>query len=174
MLNDGPTGTRGYRRVIIGPDHPYVAGGLPMDAPGVGLGQNDGFMMRDSVVHEVDAVRFLLERLRQRADGAEAEQVNACLDAGVPVLCEEPLTTGRPAMTSRECWRVGSTGARCWSRTGAVTLCFPQAAVACGRTTTGSVRGSRLPGCAGVNDLSGQQQFILAALKERSSVRYVC
>ena len=43
MLNEGPAGTRGYRRVIIGPDHPYVAGGLPMDAPGVGLGQNDGF-----------------------------------------------------------------------------------------------------------------------------------
>ncbi len=43
MLNDGPAGARGYRRVIIGPDHPYVAGGLPMDAPGVGLGQNDGF-----------------------------------------------------------------------------------------------------------------------------------
>jgi predicted dehydrogenase len=43
MLNEGSAGTRGYRRVIIGPDHPYVAGGLPMDAPGVGLGQNDGF-----------------------------------------------------------------------------------------------------------------------------------
>ncbi len=43
MLNDGPVGARGYRRVIIGPDHPYVSGGLPMDAPGVGLGQNDGF-----------------------------------------------------------------------------------------------------------------------------------
>jgi predicted dehydrogenase len=44
MLNEGPPATRGYRRVIIGPDHPYVAGGLPMDAPGVGLGQNDGFV----------------------------------------------------------------------------------------------------------------------------------
>jgi predicted dehydrogenase len=43
MLNEGPSGTRGYRRVIIGPDHPYVAGGLAMDAPGVGLGQNEGF-----------------------------------------------------------------------------------------------------------------------------------
>ena len=43
MLNEGPSGTRGYRRVIIGPDHPYFAGGLPMDAPGVGVGQNDGF-----------------------------------------------------------------------------------------------------------------------------------
>ena len=43
MLNEGPTGTRGYRRVIIGPDHPYFAGGFPMDAPGVGVGHNDGF-----------------------------------------------------------------------------------------------------------------------------------
>ena len=45
VLNEGSAaGTNGYRRVIIGPDHPYVAGGLPMDAPGVGLGQNDGFV----------------------------------------------------------------------------------------------------------------------------------
>jgi predicted dehydrogenase len=43
MLNEGPAGTRGYRRVIIGPDQPYFAGGLPMDAPGAGIGQNDGF-----------------------------------------------------------------------------------------------------------------------------------
>ena len=27
----------------IGPDHPYVTGGLPMDFPGVGYGQNDLF-----------------------------------------------------------------------------------------------------------------------------------
>jgi len=44
MLNEGPTATRGYRRVVIGPEHPYVAGGLAMDAPGVGLGQNEGFV----------------------------------------------------------------------------------------------------------------------------------
>jgi predicted dehydrogenase len=43
MLNEGPAGQRGYRRVIIGPEHPYFAGGLPMDAPGVNLGQNEGF-----------------------------------------------------------------------------------------------------------------------------------
>ena len=43
MLNEGAAGTRGYRRVIIGPDQPYFAGGLPMDAPGAGIGQNDGF-----------------------------------------------------------------------------------------------------------------------------------
>jgi predicted dehydrogenase len=46
MVNEGPPSTRGFRRVIIGPDHPYVAGGLAMDAPGVGLGQNDGFVFQ--------------------------------------------------------------------------------------------------------------------------------
>jgi predicted dehydrogenase len=44
MINEGNPGSQGFRRVIIGPDHPYVAGGLPMDAPGVGLGQNEGFV----------------------------------------------------------------------------------------------------------------------------------
>ncbi len=44
MLNEGPVGQRGFRQVILGPEHPYLAGGLPMDAPGVGLGQNEGFV----------------------------------------------------------------------------------------------------------------------------------
>jgi predicted dehydrogenase len=43
MVKEGPGSTRGFRRVIIGPDHPYFAGGYPMDAPGVGVGQNDTF-----------------------------------------------------------------------------------------------------------------------------------
>ena len=33
----------GPRRVIIGPDHPYIRGGLPMDAGGVGHGVADLF-----------------------------------------------------------------------------------------------------------------------------------
>jgi predicted dehydrogenase len=33
----------GYRQVLVGPAHPYVAGGLAMDFPGVGYGQNDLF-----------------------------------------------------------------------------------------------------------------------------------
>jgi predicted dehydrogenase len=28
---------------VLGPDHPYVAGGMAMDAPGVGWGQNQMF-----------------------------------------------------------------------------------------------------------------------------------
>ena len=42
---EGRPGHAASRRAIVGPDHPaYVAGGLPMDAPGVSLGQNDGFV----------------------------------------------------------------------------------------------------------------------------------
>ena len=35
--------TSGSRQVLIGPDHPYIAKGLPMDFPSVGHGQNDFF-----------------------------------------------------------------------------------------------------------------------------------
>ncbi|HST82795.1 MAG TPA: Gfo/Idh/MocA family oxidoreductase [Kineosporiaceae bacterium] len=40
----GPT--NGYRQVVVGPAHPYLAGGLPMDFPGVGYGQNDLFVFQ--------------------------------------------------------------------------------------------------------------------------------
>jgi predicted dehydrogenase len=42
FLRDDPA-TDGYRQVILGPQHPYLAGGLAMDAPSVGFGQNDAF-----------------------------------------------------------------------------------------------------------------------------------
>jgi predicted dehydrogenase len=42
FLHDQPA-RDGFRQVLLGPEHPYVGGGLPMDAPGVGFGQNDAF-----------------------------------------------------------------------------------------------------------------------------------
>ncbi|GAA4727924.1 Gfo/Idh/MocA family protein [Phytohabitans rumicis] len=39
-------GTSGYRTVPVGPGHPYVTGGFPMDFPGVGYGQNDLFVFQ--------------------------------------------------------------------------------------------------------------------------------
>jgi len=38
--------TAGYRTVPVGPGHPYVTGGFPMDFPGVGYGQNDLFVFQ--------------------------------------------------------------------------------------------------------------------------------
>lgn len=43
FLNEGSSAQNGYRQVILGPEHPYLAGGLPMDAPSVGFGQNEAF-----------------------------------------------------------------------------------------------------------------------------------
>ncbi|MET0955014.1 MAG: Gfo/Idh/MocA family oxidoreductase [Cryobacterium sp.] len=73
MLNEGPTATRGYRRVIIGPDHPYFAGGLPMDAPGVGVGHNDCFYFQ---------ARAFLEEVAG-IDEADSLPRNASFDEGV-------------------------------------------------------------------------------------------
>lgn len=42
-LHEGPHGQRGIRRVLLGGDHPYVTGGMPMDVSGVGFGQNNLF-----------------------------------------------------------------------------------------------------------------------------------
>lgn len=42
-LDDDHPGRNGYRTVNLGSDHPYVAGGMPIDVSGVGFGQNEGF-----------------------------------------------------------------------------------------------------------------------------------
>lgn len=44
FLDDGPAATNGYRQVLLGPEHPYLAGGLAMDATSVGFGQNETFI----------------------------------------------------------------------------------------------------------------------------------
>jgi predicted dehydrogenase len=41
-----PGPVNGYRQVLVGPAHPYLTGGLPMDFPGVGHGQNDFFVFQ--------------------------------------------------------------------------------------------------------------------------------
>ena len=69
----GPPARAVIRRVIIGPDHPYFAGGLPMDAPGVGLGQNDGFDFQ---------ARAFLEEVAG-IDEADSLPRNASFDEGV-------------------------------------------------------------------------------------------
>lgn len=47
MLREDRHGQSGFRTVLIGPDHPYVAGGLAIDAPGIGVGQNDQFFFQN-------------------------------------------------------------------------------------------------------------------------------
>jgi predicted dehydrogenase len=44
IADSGPARpVNGFRQVLVGPDHPYITQGIPMDFPGVGHGQSDFF-----------------------------------------------------------------------------------------------------------------------------------
>jgi predicted dehydrogenase len=59
----------GYRRVLIGPDHPYIKRGLPMDFPSVGHGQSDFFTYQARAFLEEIAGLDELPRCPRLAEG---------------------------------------------------------------------------------------------------------
>jgi predicted dehydrogenase len=59
----------GYRTVPVGPAHPYVTGGFPMDFPGVGYGQNDLFVFQARAFLEQVAGLDGLPRVPSFEDG---------------------------------------------------------------------------------------------------------
>lgn len=63
----------GYRQVILGPQHPYLRGGLAMDAPSVGFGQNDAFAYQ---------ARAFLEEVAGLSEGVSLPRC-ASFDEGV-------------------------------------------------------------------------------------------
>lgn len=72
--DDGASEHRnGFRTVILGPGHPYVAEGFPMAAPGIGFGQNDGFVFQ---------ARAFLEEVIGLPEGQSWPR-NATFDDGV-------------------------------------------------------------------------------------------
>lgn len=72
-FHDDPEDVIGYRTVRLGPSHPYLANGLPMDAPGVGHGQNEQFIYQ---------ARAFLEEVAGIPEG-ESLPRNASFDEGV-------------------------------------------------------------------------------------------
>jgi predicted dehydrogenase len=66
------TGAGGFRRVIVGVDHPYIAGGLAMDATGIGTGHNDSFVYQARAFLDEAAGRDELPRNASFADGLHA------------------------------------------------------------------------------------------------------
>ena len=65
----------GRRRVYIGPEHPYIAQGIPMDALGVGHGLADLFVFQArSFLDEVAGIKSL-PRCPGFADGVHSMQV---------------------------------------------------------------------------------------------------
>jgi predicted dehydrogenase len=59
----------GYRQVLIGPAHPYVTRGIPMDFPSVGHGQNDFFTFQARAFLEEIAGLDHLPRCPSLAEG---------------------------------------------------------------------------------------------------------
>jgi len=74
---DGHAAT-GLTTIQLGPEHPYIADGLAMAAPGVGVGQNDGFVFQaraflDEVAGRAEADS--LPRCARFSEGLHALQV---------------------------------------------------------------------------------------------------
>jgi predicted dehydrogenase len=81
FADPAPAGpAQGYRQVLVGPAHPYLTGGLPMDFPGVGYGQNDLFSFQARAFLEQVAG---LERLPRMASFSEGLHNIRLLDAVV-------------------------------------------------------------------------------------------
>jgi predicted dehydrogenase len=81
FIDGAPSGpTQGFRQVLVGPAHPYLTGGIPMDFPGVGYGQNDLFTFQARAFLEQVAG---LERLPRLASFEEGLHNLRLLDAVV-------------------------------------------------------------------------------------------
>ena len=65
----------GYRRVIVGVDHPYISGGLAMDATGIGTGHNDSFVYQTRAFLDEIAGLDEIPRNASFRDGLHALQV---------------------------------------------------------------------------------------------------
>jgi predicted dehydrogenase len=74
-------GVNGYRQVLVGPGHPYITRGIPMDFPGVGHGQNDFFTFQARAFLDEIAGLDQLPRCPRLADGLHNLRVLAAVVA---------------------------------------------------------------------------------------------
>jgi len=91
--------TQGYRQVLIGPQHPYIAGGLAMDFPSVGYGQNDLFVFQSRAFLEQVAGIENLERGPSFEDGVHNLRllravVESAQNGGCEVTIDDASTRG--------------------------------------------------------------------------------
>ena len=90
----------GYRTITLGPNHPYWRGGLAMDAPGVGLGQNEGFVFQArAFLEEVAGVdeKDSLPRCATLAEGLHNMQL---IDAVSQSAADNGATIPVPAQSN--------------------------------------------------------------------------
>jgi predicted dehydrogenase len=80
LAGDDPA-IAGYRTVVLGPNQPYWRNGLPMDAQGVGVGQNEGFVFQARAFLEEVASVPADRSLPRNADFADGLRNMVLLDA---------------------------------------------------------------------------------------------
>ena len=85
--------TQGYRQVLVGPSHPYLTRGLPMDFPGVGYGQNDLFTFQNRAFLEQVAGLDGLPRLPAFEDGLHNLRVEEAVVASATTVGAEVSVT---------------------------------------------------------------------------------
>lgn len=93
LLPESDHALAGPRTVILGPDHPYWRGGLAMDAPGVGVGQNDGFVFQARAFLEEVAAIPEAAALPRNADFAQGLHNMELIDA----VAHSAVAGGAPA-----------------------------------------------------------------------------
>jgi predicted dehydrogenase len=76
-----PGATNGFRRVIVGVEHPYIAGGLAMDATGIGTGHNDSFVYQARAFLDEIAGRDEIPHNAPFADGLHNLQIKEAVVA---------------------------------------------------------------------------------------------
>jgi predicted dehydrogenase len=95
--------TQGYRQVLVGPAHPYLTKGLPMDFPGVGYGQNDLFTFQARAFLQQVAGMTGLPRCPTFADGlhnllVEEAVVASASTGGTEIVIPELKTDEKGSM----------------------------------------------------------------------------
>jgi predicted dehydrogenase len=80
--DDASAALNGYNQVLVGPAHPYLKGGVPMDFPGVSYGVGDlfGFQAR-AFLEQVAGIRGGLPPVASFADGVRDLEVIAAVIA---------------------------------------------------------------------------------------------
>jgi predicted dehydrogenase len=99
FIDPTPAGhTQGYRQVLVGPAHPYLTKGLPMDFPGVGYGQNDLFAFQARAFLEQVAGLDGLPRVASFEEGLHnmrlLEAVVASAESGGGDVVVDPPAAG--------------------------------------------------------------------------------
>jgi predicted dehydrogenase len=82
----------GFQRVIVGVDHPYIAGGLAMDATGIGTGHNDSFVYQARAFLDEVAGRDELPRNASFTDGLHALLLEEAVVAAATQNSPAPVT----------------------------------------------------------------------------------